>query len=714
MDSVVGSASNDTIQGVIDTNSGSLSTSDSINGGAGTDTLSLRVTDIATAATSSPSLTAIEVITIDNDDVTGEWNLNTGSVAGITNINSSGSSAGSLTNVNSVAAAAAVGLTNAKGVFAVDFGTSVYATSADAITVALNGVGDTASSGVAGTLVLDGRVTGGTTALATDNTLESITMTSNTTASRVNLVGGSAVTTLNISGAANLTLADTANTFSAVTTVNASTFTGALDIDLSSNTANVTLTSFTGSDRIKLGAVATSLTTDDTISLGAGTDIAAVSNSSFTSAEITLIKAELTTAEVVELYTNLASASYSFSDISIINNLLFTGTNVGTAGATGADTATAGGAGGVTIALTGLESGDSITVSANTTGGAGGANTAASGAAAGVGGAAITVTNAVDGGSDSFTITLSGGVTITGGSGGLLGGGAASSSGVTGAGGNAITANTLEVINIVSSGTSANAIAGGSAGATGVSGITTGAAGSSIVVNTNGTINVSGSQDINIGTVSGTNLTVNATSLTGKLTVKGEAGNNTIVGGSAVDTINGGAGIDTLTGNGGADVFRFQLGSIHTDSESNFQSLGATGSAGSVQLNTDSITDYVKGTDAISIFLAAGTAATMSAADIVTNATSSTGAASISSAGIATFATADDTLAERIFAVETAINAGGTAAAEQFAVFEHSTNTYVFVSDGSDGMTDGDLMIKLTGVTGITAVSYSSGNMVLS
>jgi hypothetical protein len=721
VDTLTGTTGNDSFVGVIDTGSGSLTSVDTINGSGGTDTLSVRITDIATAATSSPSLTSIEVITIDNDDVTGEVTFNTGSVAGITNINSSGSTAASLTNISNVAATAVVGLTSTHGTFAVDFAATVFATTADNISVTVNGAGSTATGGAPAVLVLDGRVTGGTTALATDNTLETITITSSTAASRVNLVGGSAVKTLNISGDVNLTLSDTANTFGAVTTVAASTMTGALDIDLSNSTANVAVTTGSGSDRIAVGAVSTGLTTDDSYNLGAGTDIVAVTDTEFTTADITLIKAKLTTAEVLEFAATISSASYSFSDVSVISSFRFTGTNTGVAGATGANTATAGGAGVLAIALTGIESGDSITFAANTTGGAGGDNTAASGGAAGNGAAAITLAPLVDGGADSITITLTGGRAITGGAGGLLGAAAASSSGTTGAGGNAITANSLEIVNIVSSGTSANTIAGGSGGATGASGMTIGAAGSSILVNTNGTVNVTGTQDINIGTVGGTNSSVNAANFTGKLTVKGEAGNNTIVGGSAVDTINGGAGIDTLTGNGGADVFRFQLGANTTDSESNFMSINTAGTAGTTLLNTDSITDYVKGSDIISILLTTGatgihtgSAATLTTADILTNGAASTGTAAISSAGIATFVVADDLLGERIFATEAAINAGGTAAAEQLAVFEHSTNTYVFVSDGTDGMTDGDVLIKLTGVTGITTITFSSGNMILS
>jgi len=724
IDNFTGTANNDIFNANADAASASnnISGSDILNGGAGTtDNLSIRVTDMTTGGTASvaPSMTAIELLTIDSDESVAKeyFTLSAAGATGITNIISSGSVAGSQIAVTNVVASAAVGMTNTKGQMAVDFASTVFASTSATDTIAVNlvGAGDTASGGTAATLWLDGGYSAGGTAVGTsDNTLEILTITSNTTASRVDMLGGSAVKTLNISGNANLTLTDTNNSFAAVTTVNASTLTGALDINVAASTANITITTNTGDDRVNAGAVSTNLTDLDTLTLGTGTDTVAVSNSSFDAAALTIIKAKLTSAEVLELNGTLASASYSFADIGIISSLNFTGTNTGTAGASGADAGGDGTNGGVTVTMTGLESGDSITFSASTTGGAGG--TASTAASAGQGGAALSITPNIDGGSDSITITLTGGVSITGGAGGgvIVAGSTGATSGL---GGNGISASSVETINIVSSGTSANTIAGGAAGATGGSGVAAAlAAGSSILVNTNGTINVTGARDINIGTIAGTNASVNASSFTGKLTVTGEAGNNTITGGSAVDTIDGAAGIDTITGGGGADIINFKLGTGTTDSQSNFINLGATANStadSGTGLSVDSITDYTKGTDLISITSSAAAAVTLAAANVTANATASAGVSAISSGGKATFVAADDTLMEMAIATAMGIKAN-TSTAGDLAYFELSGSSYLFVSDATDGLTDGDLLVKLTGVTGLTAVAFSSGDVILS
>jgi Ca2+-binding RTX toxin-like protein len=66
-------------------------------------------------------------------------------------------------------------------------------------------------------------------------------------------------------------------------------------------------------------------------------------------------------------------------------------------------------------------------------------------------------------------------------------------------------------------------------------------------------INASGAGNLNLGTLSDYNTSLNASALTGKLTVTASAESSSIVGGSGNDTIVGGAGNDTLTGNAGND-----------------------------------------------------------------------------------------------------------------------------------------------------------------
>lgn len=711
VDTLTGTVVSDSFTGLYDTASGTFTSVDTINGGGGNDTLSMRITSMGTAISVSPSISSIEILSFDNDVTTGTVNnmdFNAGSVSGITDIISSGSSAGSVTLVTNVAAAVKASMTSTRGTFAIDFGASVFNTSSDQITVALNAAGDTASGGTAAKLILD--ATGGPTAASANDTLESVTITSDTAASRVDLAGGSAVKTLNISGAAALTLTDTEDSFAAITTVAASTMTAALNITVV-NTTNMSITTGSGNDRVNIGAIGSNLTAGDSINLGSGDDTAAVSDASFDAADLVLIKSKLTTAEAIEITTSLGTAgagSYSMADIGIISHMKFSGSAVGTAGVqpvTGSGTN-----GGNVLAITGVEAGDSLTISADMTGG-GGAGLVASTTAqtGGIGGTGVTLTNQIDGGSDAITINLTGGVDIAGGKGGEI---TSTTASAGGAGGVGISASTFEVVNIVSTGTTANSIAGGAGGSV-VTG-TAGSAAAAIIVNSNATINVTGSRDLNLGTISGTNASVNATDFTGKLTVTGEAGNNTIKGGSAVDTLTGGAGIDTLTGNGGADVFNYQLGTKAAASHSNFVSTdSATTTA---VLSVDSITDFTKASDSIVVRNTSGADQTLAATNIKANATASVGTAQISTKGVATFAAADDTLYERVIAIESGLTTGGGGAtANNFAYFELDGSTYVFVSDGDAQVDRGDLLIKLTGVTGVGDVGFTAtGGLTLS
>ena len=77
------------------------------------------------------------------------------------------------------------------------------------------------------------------------------------------------------------------------------------------------------------------------------------------------------------------------------------------------------------------------------------------------------------------------------------------------------------------------------------------------------------------------------------------------------------------------------------------------------------------------------------------------------SMGIATFHADDDTLAERIVAATKGMDADG-----DFVVFEHSGNSYVYLSgDGNATQDDGkDTLIKLTGVTGISDSTIDANN----
>jgi S-layer protein len=168
--------------------------------------------------------------------------------------------------------------------------------------------------------------------------------------------------------------------------------------------------------------------------------------------------------------------------------------------------------------------------------------------------------------------------------------------------------------------------------------------------------------------------------------VTGTTGTDYIVGSSAANTITGGAGADVMTGGSGADTFAFVAGDTGTPSATNF----------------DTITDYVTGTDKIDF--TAGNLA------LVAEGTIGVGQAAISATGFATFNAADDTLAERIAAVEAAMTAA-TAVARETAVFAFGADSYVFVSDGVAGVGANDVLIKLTGIVAATGITLTLGDI---
>ena len=96
----------------------------------------------------------------------------------------------------------------------------------------------------------------------------------------------------------------------------------------------------------------------------------------------------------------------------------------------------------------------------------------------------------------------------------------------------------------------------------------------------------------------------------------------------------------------------------------------------------------------------------------VATAAAAAGDASISAAGLATFDPDDDTLAERLAATEADLSLESGAEPREFAFFQHTDgNAYVFISDGSAGLTSGDTFIQLEGASSLSAATITDGDL---
>ena len=174
----------------------------------------------------------------------------------------------------------------------------------------------------------------------------------------------------------------------------------------------------------------------------------------------------------------------------------------------------------------------------------------------------------------------------------------------------------------------------------------------------------------------------------GAVSIDGGSGNDTITGSAQVDTITGGTGADTMTGNAGVDTFVFSTnGSV----------------AGTAM---DIITDMAA-TDVLQF--GAGTLVLLGA-----DATAAVAGSNVqqSAGGLITFATADNTLALKVAAVQADAQLD---AAQSVAFFVDSGNTYVYYAGAAVGNTD-DQIVQLTGVTALATITVggaSASSMVI-
>lgn len=165
----------------------------------------------------------------------------------------------------------------------------------------------------------------------------------------------------------------------------------------------------------------------------------------------------------------------------------------------------------------------------------------------------------------------------------------------------------------------------------------------------------------------------------GNDTIRGGAGADTIDGSGGSDTLDGGAGQDRLTGGAGADVFRFEFGD--SDVSGSF-------------FNADIITDYGTGADLIDVFDRNLTKMTVSTTD-----------GSIVNGLLVSLTAASPTFEDFVLLASRSTTRGATVIAS------NGTDAYMFVSDGTSGLSSDDLLIQLLGFTSVSDFTITLGDI---
>lgn len=178
-------------------------------------------------------------------------------------------------------------------------------------------------------------------------------------------------------------------------------------------------------------------------------------------------------------------------------------------------------------------------------------------------------------------------------------------------------------------------------------------------------------------------------------TLTGAAGNDSLSGGLSNDRLIGGKGVDNLTGGSGSDTFIFSQGDTGQvvgkfDIISDF-SKGATG--------TGDLIDYSKD------LMIGGSAASSNSTEALIN--QSNGVASFA-AGSGT--TLTDALSDITSRFTKAVDNAGECA---FFKVNNTGDYFLFISDGVKGLGANDLVVQLTGISDISSIDLTGGNLTL-
>lgn len=748
LDTITGSTGNDTLNAVFGENGSTgafdvatLNLLDTVDGGAGTDTLVIEGAQALQGTLSNIEIARYKgTITGLNSTATGNITVDSSKVGGLQqlwfdSVTTGRATAGKLivSNLTTGQTVGVKGDMTADGTIAVVVDAS-YGATATAAALALDGVNGV-SSATADTVAVNA-LGAGLKSLEVSGTTKKTTSVTGTV---VLDDSSNNIETLTVKGGTQINL-------------NAAALTGLKTIDLSGSTGETTLTSAAAGSTVTITGSAQKDTithsadigsaTKLNVSTGAGNDKLSLTgtNVDFTGANVVLDGGEgtdtlqLVYADVADFVSTSKKATISgfetlgvtgaattaqsvdASKLTAFSTVEWSGTNTGAAGVVATNTA-----GSTAIAVTKAQAAHTYSFASDVTGGAGTNGASIPGASAGK---AVSFAMATDSAADTVSMSIGNAAATASTAVVTIKAGAANTTTATGVvAASSIDATDFETLNIASVGKQATTASTTTGAVTDANVIGGNSNTNSIVLGTNAKLVVTGVKDLDIvGAVAGTNLTIDASALTGGIRVTADGTNNVLKGGASNNTLNGGAGVDTLVGQGGkdlliggtgadtmtggagADVFQIANGdSTGTafDKITDYQALASSGDT--IKLTTASVAAAV--TTPVNV-----SAATTDATDTITATVSSTGIISLGGSGAANV----DTLAEWVAVALTAgvVNTGdaGTVAAKT-AMFEFGGNSYVisvYDADGSDPVLSVAQMTELTGQVGLVGVSTTA------
>ena len=538
---LVGGAGSDTF---IASNT-TLTAGDSLIGGVGADTLAL--TSVLPGTYGAGVSSDVETLRV--TATVGAATVDATGFASVTSVSNVGSTEN--VTVQALAAIPAVSVTGTSSDTTITVAAAKVVGASDAVTVTLNGVATSST-------VDD--------ALVTVNGVETINVVSTgsasgSTVSTVNFASDAPVT-FNVTGSAAAKVGVNLSGATAATTGVVTSDAGAHDITLTADsTDKLSVDMGAGNDTLRVANIAAT----HTISGGEGTDTLRYSGAA---AVVPALTANVTNVESVTL-SSATPASFALAGVSTV-------TYTGVAAGTYSGLATAG--------TLNLDVGGAATLAATYS-------------------ATSTTANAYSGAADSLTVNVGKSTTATG--------TAITTATVSQSGIESVTINNLaassnldaRTVGIIDSTATTGSTT--SLTVTGTQATTVTASGTAALK----TVNLSGitAGATFAGTVSTTGATITGgvgndalTGGTGNDSISAGAGNDTVNGGSGADTIDAGDGTNNITGGAGADVLTGGSG-VDTYVFVSNATTAATPVATSTSAASDTITNFVSGTDKISI-----------------------------------------------------------------------------------------------------------------